>query len=69
MTTPEARTTGTMAIAMAELAQRCVGPDGTVIRVQANDAPILRTAFISRLAEAAMKILDEDEAVRDGRQD
>lgn len=61
MTHNEARTAGSMAIAMAELARRCVGPDGTVARVPAEDAPILRSAFISRLAEAAMKILDEDD--------
>ena len=51
---------GGIAIAMAELAQKCIGPEGTIVRVPAEDAPMLRTAFISRLAEAAMKILDED---------
>lgn len=56
----ETRTTGEMAFAMAALAKRCVGPDGTVMKVHAEDAPILRSAFISRLAEAAMKILDNE---------
>ncbi|QCB97148.1 hypothetical protein E5206_09555 [Arthrobacter sp. PAMC25564] len=51
--------TGGMAIAMAELARRCIGPDGTVVKVFAEGTPIVRAAFISRLAEAAMKILDE----------
>ena len=51
---------GAMAIAMAELAQRCVGPDGAVVKVPAEDAPLVRSVFISKLAEAAMKILDED---------
>ena len=54
----ETRTAGAMAIAMAELASRCIGPDGTVLRVPEEDAPLLRSAFISRLAEAAMKILE-----------
>jgi len=54
----ETQTTGAMAIAMAELASRCIGPDGTVLRVHEEDAPLLRSAFISRLAEAAMKILE-----------
>ena len=58
----ETKTTGEMALAMAALARRCVGPDGTVFRVPEGDAPILRSAFISRLAEAAMKILDKDVA-------
>ena len=49
-----------MAIAMAELAQRCVGPDGAVVKVPAEDAPLVRSVFISKLAEAAMKILDQD---------
>jgi|GEM_PF-2761162 len=51
--------TGGLAIAMADHARRCIGPEGTVVKVPAEDAPILRSAFISRLAEAAMKILDE----------
>jgi hypothetical protein len=49
-----------MAIAMAELATRCIGPNGTVLRVSAEDAPTLRSTFISRLAEAAMNILDKE---------
>ena len=51
--------TGGLAIAMAELARRCIGPEGTVVKVSAEDAPVVRSAFISRLAEAAMNILDE----------
>jgi len=60
-TTPETTTAGNMALAMAELAKRCVGPDGTVFRVADEDAPLLRSSFISRLAEAAIKILDGDD--------
>jgi hypothetical protein len=62
MSTPrnEDVATGGMAIAMAELAQRCIGPEGTVFKLPAEDAPIVRAAFISRLAEAAMKILDSE---------
>ena len=58
MMSNETRAAGNMAFAMAELAKRCVGPEGTVIKVPEDDAPILRSAFISRLAEAAMKILE-----------
>jgi hypothetical protein len=53
---------GGMAIAMAELAKRCIGPEGTAFRVPAEDAALVRSTFISRLAEAAMKILEEDAA-------
>lgn len=56
----ETTTTGNMALAMAELARRCVGPNGTVMRVASEDASIVRSAFISRLAEAAMNILDKE---------
>jgi hypothetical protein len=56
----EVTATGGMAIAMAELARRCVGPNGTVIRVPEEDAPLIRSTFISRLAEAAMNILDKE---------
>lgn len=56
----EVKTTGELAFAMAELATRCIGPNGTVLRVSAEDAPILRASFIGRLAEAAMKILDDE---------
>jgi len=55
------RETGEMAIAMADLAAKCIGPEGTAMRVSAEDAPILRSAFITRLAEAAMNILDQRE--------
>jgi hypothetical protein len=47
-----------MAFAMAELAKRCIGPEGTVLRVPEDDAALVRSIFISKLAEAAMKILD-----------
>jgi hypothetical protein len=45
---------------MAELAKEAVGPDGNVVRVHEEDAPLLRSAFIGHLADAAMKILDEE---------
>lgn len=56
----EVTATGGMAIALAELATRCVGPDGTVVKVPAEDAAMIRSAFVSRIAEAAMKILDQE---------
>lgn len=56
----ETTVAGGMAIAMAELAKRCIGPEGTVFKVPEEDAALVRSTFISRLAEAAMKILDED---------
>lgn len=45
---------------MAALAQRCIGPEGTMVRVPEEDAAMVRSAFISRLAEAAMNILDKE---------
>lgn len=57
---PEVAESGTIAIAMADLATRCIGPDGVIVKVPAEDAGLVRYTFISRLAEAAMKILDED---------
>jgi len=56
----ETTVAGNMAMAMAELAKRCIGPDGTVYRVAEEDASLVRASFISRLSEAAMKILDGD---------
>lgn len=56
----EITTAGNMALAMAELARRCIGPDGTVLQVLEEDAGMVRTAFISRLAEAAMNILESE---------
>jgi hypothetical protein len=61
MSDRETKVTGELAFAMAELARRCIGPEGTVVRVAADDAPLVRSAFISRLAEAALKILDAPE--------
>lgn len=58
--TNETTTAGGMAIAMAELAKRCIGPNGTVFKVSEEDASLVRSTFISRLAEAAMNILDEE---------
>lgn len=52
--------TGALAIAMAELAKEAIGPNGSVVRVAEEDAPLVRSAFISRLAEGAMKILDRE---------
>ena len=56
----EVTTAGGMAIAMAELAKRCIGPNGTVFKVSEEDASLVRSTFISRLAEAAMNILDKE---------
>lgn len=57
---PEVGLTGDMAIAMAALARRTIGPDGTMMRVSEEDTPLVRATFISQLAETAMKILDQD---------
>ncbi|QDH92337.1 hypothetical protein SEA_SPOOKY_71 [Gordonia phage Spooky] len=61
---PEVGLTGDIAIAMAALARRQIGPDGTMMRVPEEDAPLVRATFISQLAEAAMKILDAQDGVR-----
>lgn len=55
----ENKAAGDLAHSIADYAERCVGPDGTVVRVPADDAPLVRIALVSRIAEAAMKILDE----------
>jgi len=55
----ETTVSGNLARAMAEHAMRCVGPHGTVMQVPEDDAPLVRSIYISKLAEAAMKILDQ----------
>lgn len=55
----ESRATGAMALALAELARRCIGPDGTVVKLPEEDSSIVRSSLISRIAEAAMNILDK----------
>lgn len=56
----ETKTTGELAFTMAALARRSIGPAGTVLQVPEEDAPLLRSAFIARLAEAAMQILERE---------
>lgn len=40
---------------LAQYAIDTVGPDGTMVRVSAEDAPLSRAALITRIAEAAME--------------
>lgn len=52
----EVKLTTALAHAIAELATRAIGPNGTVTKVHAEDASLVRTMFIAQLAEAATKI-------------
>lgn len=56
----EVRETGELAYRIAEYTRSAIGPHGTVLRVPEGEAAILRAAYISRLGEAALKILDGD---------
>ena len=54
--------TTTLAFAIAELANKAVGPAALVYRVaveQKEDGDIIRAAFISRLAEVATQIAND----------
>lgn len=53
------RESGELAYAIADHAEKCIGPGGTIVDILEDDAFLLRSAYITRLAEAAMKILDE----------
>lgn len=48
--------TGALAQAIADEAVRTIGPNGTVLRVPEEDASLVRSMFIARLAEAATKL-------------
>lgn len=52
--------TGILAQQMAELARTAIGPEGLVVKVSEADAGMARAVFVSRLGEAALKILDGD---------
>lgn len=55
MTNPVSRS-GDLAIEMADLAREAIGPEGTVYRLPEDDAQLARAAFISKIAEAAVKL-------------
>ncbi len=50
--------TGDLALAIAEQARETIGPNGTVLQIPEEDAALSRVMFVTRLAEAAMMILD-----------
>lgn len=54
----EVRYIGELAITMATTAERCIGPDGTLIKVSEENAGLLRALLITNLAEAACERLD-----------
>jgi hypothetical protein len=58
MTANPLNAAGQLAIDIAALAKSSIGPDGNMLRVSEEDAPMVRSAFISRISEAAMQILD-----------
>lgn len=52
----ELRVTGELAQQVADLAVRCVGPNGTMVRVTGDDVSMVRAMLIGQLAETAIKI-------------
>ncbi|MET3959887.1 putative hotdog family 3-hydroxylacyl-ACP dehydratase [Rhodococcus sp. OAS809] len=46
------------AYAIVEYAHQAIGPYGTLAKVHADDAPLVRAAFITRLAETAIEIMN-----------
>lgn len=52
----EVKGTGALAQAIADVAVRTIGPNGTVMRVSEEDASLVRAMFIANLAETATKI-------------
>ena len=52
----DVKTTGALAFAIAEHACQSIGPEGTVMKTTAEDAPLVRATFIARLAETATAI-------------
>lgn len=50
-----AKTTALLVHMLAQHAIETIGPDGTMVRVSAEDAPLSRAALITRIAEAAME--------------
>lgn len=52
----EVRTSGALALMVAEHAKQAIGPNGTVYKVPEDDAQLIRATFIAKLAEAATKL-------------
>lgn len=55
-TSEDIRGTGALAQAIADVAIRTIGPNGTIMQVDLEDAAIARATFIANLAEAAITI-------------
>lgn len=56
MSNNEMQNTIDLANAVAAHAIEAIGPNGTVVRVEEEDAPLARATFIARLSEAATSI-------------
>lgn len=55
----EYRITGDLALTMVAHAERCIGPNGTVLKVPEGEATHeLRKSYLGQLAITAMDILD-----------
>jgi hypothetical protein len=55
------RATGDLALQVAALATEAIGPEGTVMKVPDKaEADLIRTTFIGKLAEAAIRIANEE---------
>lgn len=50
------RRSGELGEQVAELAREAIGPDGLMVKIPEEDAQLARAVFISRLAEAAVKL-------------
>lgn len=54
----EAEKTSELAHLVAAYTRQAIGPNGTVMKVSAEDAGIVRATFVSKFTEAVMMILD-----------
>ncbi|WP_322544443.1 hypothetical protein U2G91_15725 [Rhodococcoides fascians] len=60
------QTTTDLVLAVAAHAVEAIGPNGTVVRVDAEDTPLARAAFIARFAEAATSIANDEQLPESG---
>lgn len=71
---PEEVTAATTTVVrhIVSIARTAIGPDGVMMRLPEEDSGVMRAAFVTQLAETAMKILDGEDPtagdVRDGGQ-
>lgn len=54
-------TAGRLAYALAEFARETIGPSGTIKQVSEEDAPLVRTMLIGGIADAASRIVNNED--------